>query len=196
MNRVMPTLTHPHELSTPSLWVRRWAHLIRPAGTVLDVACGHGRHLRWLAARGYRVTGVDHNRAAIAALAPLGQALCADLENDPWPFEGACFDGVIVTHYLWRALFPSLIASVAPGGILLYETFAHGQQTLGRPRRPDFLLQPGELLQHCASLRVVAYEDGFCTSPDRFIQRIAALRPDTAAGSSPTRSRLDAPVTA
>ena len=83
---------------------------------------------------------------------------------------------MVVTNYLWRALLPTMVDSVAPGGVLIYETFAAGNETVGKPSRPDFLLRPGELLAACAGLRVVAYEDGFQTSPDRFVQRIAAVR--------------------
>ena len=83
---------------------------------------------------------------------------------------------MVVTNYLWRPLLPCLVDSVAPGGVLLYETFAHGNATVGKPSRPEFLLQPGELLAACAGLRIVAYEDGFEAAPARFVQRIAAVR--------------------
>jgi hypothetical protein len=98
------------------------------------------------------------------------------MENGPWPFAGRTFAGVVVTNYLWRPLLPSIVECVAPGGVLIYETFAIGNETVGKPSRPDFLLQPGELLKACASLRVVAYEDGFMDNPPRFVQRIAAVR--------------------
>jgi SAM-dependent methyltransferase len=160
----------------PSEWVTRWAPLVRPGGSVLDVACGSGRHLRWLAARGFAVTGVDRDDAALAGLHGLGRIIVADLEAAPWPLPGQRFDAVVVTHYLWRALLPVLRESLADGGVLIYETFADGQQTVGRPSRPEFLLQPGELLQAAAGLRVVAYEDGFLDAPARFVQRICAVR--------------------
>lgn len=180
-----------HGTEPPSAWVQRWATLMAPGTTVLDVACGHGRHMRWLAQRGHPVTGVDRSPEAIAAVAGLGRAVQADIENGPWPFVGEAFGAVVVTHYLWRPLLPTLVASVAPGGVLLYETFASGNETVGRPARPDFLLQPGELLQVCADLRVVAYEDGFCTGPERFVQRVAAVREPRASGAQPPRYRLD-----
>ena len=169
-----------HGTEAPSAWVQRWSPLVRPGGTVLDVACGHGRHLRWFAGRGHPVTGVDRAPEAITAVAGLGTAVLADIENGPWPFlqdgQPRTFDAVVVTNYLWRALLPTLLASVAPGGVLIYETFAAGNETVGKPSRPDFLLQPGELLQACAGLRVVAYEDGYQAVPERFAQRIAAVR--------------------
>jgi len=172
-----------HGLEAPSAWVQRWSHLVRPGGTVLDVACGHGRHLKWFAARGHAVTGVDRSPDAIAAVASLGEAVLADIENGPWPLvqdgQPRPFDAVVVTNYLWRALLPVIRQSLAPGGVLLYETFAIGNETVGKPSRPDFLLQPGELLREFADLRVVAYEDGFIAQPARFVQRIAAVRPDT-----------------
>jgi SAM-dependent methyltransferase len=132
--------------------------------------------MRWFSARNHPVAGVDRSSDAIDSVAGLGQAVLADIEGGPWPFAGRRFAGVVVTNYLWRPLLPTIVDSVAPGGVLLYETFACGNETVGRPSRPDFLLQPGELLRACAALRVVAYEDGFLGQPERFVQRIAAVR--------------------
>lgn len=170
-------------LPGPSPWVQRWAHaLIRPGGSVLDLACGSGRHLRWLAQAGWQVTGVDRDEAALAALQGLGEIVVADLENGPWPFEGRRFDAVLVTNYLWRPLVPRILESLADHGVWIHETFATGQETVGRPSRPEFLLDHGELLRLAQGLRVVGYEDGFLDGPPRFVQRIAAVRlPDTPA---------------
>jgi hypothetical protein len=132
--------------------------------------------MRFLASRGHSVTGVDRNTEAVAMAQASGPVICADIENGPWPFAGQTFGCVVVTHYLWRPLLPALVGSVAPGGVLIYETFAAGNESVGKPSRPDFLLQPGELLQATESLRTVAYEDGFESSPDRFVQRIVAVR--------------------
>jgi len=191
-----------HSPSPPSPWLLRWAHLLPAGGRVLDLACGSGRHLRWLAGQGFAVTGVDRDAAALAAsqdLAAAGRAelLCADLEAGPWPLGERRFDAVVVTHYLWRPLWPRLLDALAPGGVLLYETFAAGNETVGKPSRPDFLLQPGELLLRCAGLRVVAYEDGFLDAPPRFVQRVVAVAPGAAAGSAgdaPARHRLIPPT--
>ena len=106
----------------------------------------------------------------------MGELICADIENGPWPLQGQQFGAVVVTNYLWRPLLPTILDSVAPGGVLLYETFAQGNESVGRPARADFLLRPGELLQAFGALRVVAYEDGFLDAPARFVQRIAAVR--------------------
>lgn len=164
-------------MAPPSDWIQRWAPLIRPGGTVLDLACGSGRHLRWLAAQGFAVTGVDRDAEALAPLQALGEILVADLETGPWPLTGRRFDAVVVCNYLWRPRFDELLATLADDGVLLYETFADGHQALGRPSRPDFLLQPGELLQRCAGLQVVAFEEGRLDNPPRCVQRIAALGP-------------------
>lgn len=165
-----------HGTENPSAWVQRWSHLIAPGSTVLDVACGAGRHMRHLSALGHRVTGVDRHPEAVAMAQASGSVICADIENGPWPFAGQTFGCVVVTHYLWRTLLPTLVSTVAPGGMLIYETFAAGNESVGKPSRPDFLLQPGELLQATVGLRTVAYEDGFESSPDRFVQRIVAVR--------------------
>jgi SAM-dependent methyltransferase len=157
-------------------WIVRWSHLIAPGGTVLDVAAGGGRHARWLAAHGHAVTAIDRDADAMAALADCAEAIAADIEEGPWPLSGRRFDAVVVTNYLWRPLVPTLLASLASGGVLLYETFAAGNETVGRPRRADFLLARGELLDLAAGLRIVAYEDGFLRGPARYVQRLAAVR--------------------
>ena len=162
-------------IEEPSAWVRHWAVRIPAAGRVLDVACGSGRHLRWFAERGARVTGLDRDAAAVAASQGLGRVLVADLERGPWPLAGERFDAVVVTNYLWRPLMPSLLASLADGGVLIYETFALGNEAFGRPSNPDFLLRPGELLDVCRGLHVVAYEDGVEGAPLRRVQRIVAM---------------------
>lgn len=171
----------------PSPWIVRHAGLI-PAlaagARILDLACGSGRHVRWLAERGGRVTAVDRDADATASLQGVAtEVIVADIEAGPWPLPGRTFDAVIVTNYLWRPLLPAIVASVAPGGVLLYETFAHGNASVGKPSRPDFLLQPGELLDSVRpALRVIAYEDGFLEAPARFVQRIAAVHE---AGNTP-----------
>ena len=155
---------------------------------VLDVACGHGRHMRWFHGRGHAVTGVDRSPEAIEAVAPLGEAVLADIEGGPWPWPGRRFGAVVVTHYLWRPLLPVILDSLEEGGVLIYETFAAGNETVGKPSRPDFLLQPGELIDVCRGLRIVAYEDGFEADPPRFVQRIAAVRQPH--GAPPARHAL------
>ena len=172
-------------LAAPSPWVRRWAALIRPAGDVLDLACGSGRHTRWLAAAGFAVTAVDRDEAALHALRAVARVQLADLEGAPWPLANQRFDAIVVTNYLWRPLWPQLLAALAEGGVLIYETFADGNQTVGRPARADFLLRHGELLEVARGLRIVAYEDGFADTPPRFVQRIAAVAEAGARGDHP-----------
>jgi len=184
----------------PSDWILRWAPLLlRPGASVLDLACGSGRHLRWLAAQGFAVTGVDRDAAALAPLAALAETRLADLEDgSPWPLGGRRFDAMVVTNYLWRGLFPRLVSALAPGGVLLYETFADGQQHVGRPTNPEFLLQPGELLQRCAGLHVLAFEDGWLADEGgiaRRVQRIAARASATPA-EGPRGSWLAPPIAA
>jgi SAM-dependent methyltransferase len=155
--------------------VCRWTPLIRVGGRVLDVACGSGRHVRWLVQQGFSVTALDRDAAALQPLHEIAQVVVADIEASDWPLPGQRFDALVVTNYLWRALWPSLMASLAPGAVLIYETFADGNQSVGKPSRADFLLRHGELLQLTQGLRVVAYEDGFLHDPQRYVQRIAAV---------------------
>jgi len=165
-----------HSISEPSAWVRRWSHAVAPGATVLDVACGSGRHVRWFHARGCRVTGIDRDAAATDALRAIAEIRVADIENGPWPLPGVRFGAVVCTNYLWRPLLPTIVEAVGDDGILIYETFAVGNETIGKPSNPAFLLRPGELLEASRPLRVVAYEDRFLDEPARFVQRIVALR--------------------
>jgi SAM-dependent methyltransferase len=165
-----------HDDMTPSDWVRRWTHLIPAGAEVLDLACGRGRHMRWLSSQGYAVLGVDRDAQVLAQASAWGQTLAADLEQGIWPLSGRTFQGVVVTHYLWRPTWTHLLDCLAPDGVLIYETFSRQQALIGKPSRDEFLLRPGELLEACQGLRVVAYEDGFLDHPQRFVQRIVAVR--------------------
>jgi SAM-dependent methyltransferase len=166
-----------HDLP-PSLWVRRFAPLIAANGSVLDLACGSGRHTRLLANLGYRVEAVDRDAAALGDLKGLPNVTTrlVDLEGDAWPYAKARFDGVIVTNYLHRPRFDELLASLKAEGVLIYETFMAGNETLGKPSNPDFLLQPGELLQRVQpQATVIAFEQGRIEQPrPAFVQRICA----------------------
>jgi SAM-dependent methyltransferase len=166
-------------LLEPSAWVVRWAPLIRPGGAVLDVACGSGRHARWLAAMGFEVDAVDRDPTLFAGPPPGVTLLGADLEDgSPWPYGSRRFDGIIVTHYLHRPLLPLLVGALEPGGLLVYETFAKGNERFGKPSNPAFLLAPGELLEAVRGrLRVIGYEDLAVTEPrPAVLQRLAARR--------------------
>lgn len=178
-----------HGGSEASAWVQCWSHLVPHGATVLDVACGAGRHLRWFAQRGCRTTGVDRDEAALAVSRDFAETVLADIESGPWPLARRSFDAVVVTNYLWRELLPTLIGSVAEGGVLIYETFSAGNETVGKPSNPKFLLQPGELLRAAQDLRVVAFEEGFATDPERFVQRLVAVR-ERVGGVAPARYRL------
>ncbi len=170
-----------HVFETPSTWVERFAALVPTGEGVLDVACGNGRHARLFLDRGHPVTAVD--RAMTLDDTPGLARIEADLESGaPWPLGEQRFGGVVVTNYLYRPLFRTLIRSVAPGGVLIYETFARGNERFGRPRNPDHLLERGELLDVVfGKLSVVAFEDVAVAEPKpAMIQRICAVAPDRA----------------
>lgn len=183
----------------PSAWVERFAPLIAP-GEVLDLACGSGRHSRLLADHGHPVCALDRDGAALAALAASASSGIStfqfDLENGaPWPFAPVRFAGIVVTNYLHRPLFAAMLASLAPGGVLIYETFAHGNERYGKPSNPAFLLRQGELLEvvrHSAisDWRIVAFEDGYVAAPrPAMVQRICAIR----GGTQPAAVATDFP---
>lgn len=138
--------------------------------------------MRWFAEQGHAVTGLDRAPEAVAAAAAFGEAISADIENEGWPLmrgtQARQFDAVIVTNYLWRPLFARMAQSLAPGAVLIYETFAQGNETVGKPSNPDFLLRPGELLSAFKGLRIVAFEEGFLENPPRFVQRLVAVQPE------------------
>ncbi|NKJ50933.1 SAM-dependent methyltransferase [Burkholderia sp. SG-MS1] len=164
----------------PSHWVRQWAHLIAPGGAVLDVASGAGRHARFFASLGHPVTALERDAVALDTLRGerLITPLAADLEGAPWPLSAdMTFAAVVVTNYLHRPLFAQLLHALAPGGVLVYETFAQGNESVGKPSNPAFLLAPGELLDRVRGrLRVVAFQDGFVAQPrPAYVQRICAI---------------------
>ena len=176
-----------HGLQDPSPWVMRFAGLIAAGGRVLDVACGQGRHSRCLAGLGLRVAAVDRDPQAIAALTGL-PGVCptlADIEGGPWPYAGERFHGIVVTNYLHRPLLSVLRDSLLPDGVLIYETIAAGNERYGRPSNPEFLLEPGELLELCRGLRVIAYEDLYVDAPKpALVQRVCAVQGGSAQGAS------------
>jgi SAM-dependent methyltransferase len=175
MRNLSPAATLP-----ASVWVLRFASLIRAGGEVLDLACGEGRHAQPLAGLGLRVEAVDRDAEALATLAGVEnvRARRADLEDGAWPYAGRGFDGIVVTNYLHRPLFPYLVAALAAGGVLIYETFMLGNERFGRPSNPDFLLRPGELLEAFGqALHVVAFEQGEVAQPKpAVVQRLCAVR--------------------
>lgn len=165
----------------PSPWIKRFAPLVSAGGEVLDLACGAGRHTRLFLERGHPVTALDIDLSRLGELAgaPGLETLEADLEQGgPWPLAERRFAAVVVTSYLWRPLFPHIVAAVGSGGVLLYETFSRGNERFNRPRNPAFLLEEGELIEVVrGELGVVAYEHGEIAETRRgVVQRICAVR--------------------
>ncbi|MDD5175569.1 MAG: methyltransferase domain-containing protein [Sterolibacterium sp.] len=174
------SLPKPPQFELPSQWVQRFAPLIAEGGNVLDLACGSGRHARWLAGCGYTVEAVDRNAVALEALhqIPGITTRCADIEGGPWPYSGCRFAGIVVTNYLWRPLLPLLMAALDKGSILIYETFMLGNERFGKPENPAFLLRPDEL-RHVirGHLELIAFEQGEVSAPrPAMVQRLCAVR--------------------
>lgn len=171
---------NPHLLTNPSSWVQRFAPQIAAGGHVLDLACGSGRHSRYLADLGYQVEALDRDEAALAGLANIPNIAPrhADVEEGPWPYHSRWFDGIVVTNYLHRPLLPLLINALGEGGVLIYETFMIGNERFGKPSNSHFLLRPGELLEVVRRrLHVVAFEEGEIESPKpAMVQRLCATR--------------------
>ncbi|MBE9554873.1 MAG: class I SAM-dependent methyltransferase [Proteobacteria bacterium] len=169
--------------TSPSPWVSRFAPLAPAGGAVLDLACGGGRHGRHFLERGHPVVLLDRDVSDVQDLAGCEnvEIIEADLEGEAaLPFAGRQFAAIVVTNYLWRPILPLLANAVAEGGVLIYETFGLGNEAYSRPRNPDHLLRPGELLEAFGKdLQVVAYEHGLRRDPKpRVIQRIAAVKSD------------------
>lgn len=191
--------------ASPSPWIARFAPLIPAGGRVLDLACGGGRHARLLAGMGYRVEAVDRDADALANLVGVAGVTtrCTDLENGPWPYYADVFDGIVVSRYLWRPLFPQIFNALGEGGVLIYETFMEGQQFIvpprsqtqlaaprgvdvglgrpgtdcvGKPSNPAYLLRPGELLELVGKrFTVIAFEQGEIAW-QQVVQRICVRR--------------------
>jgi len=165
----------------PSAWLCAHACHIQPGGSILDVASGYGRNARWLAAQGYQLEAVDKDAMALQSMHGVANinTRLADIEADAWPYVNRQFDAIVVCRYLYRPLLPLLVHSLAPGGVLIYETFMDGQQHYGRPQNPNFLLTSNELLRvYMADLTVVAFEQGLLQqSPPAMLQRICAVNP-------------------
>jgi hypothetical protein len=168
-------------LGIPSPWVRRFAHLVAKGGAVLDLAAGAGRHARFFAGRGHPVAAGDRHldgRADLGADGPI-ERIRADLEDgSPWPLGERRFAGIVVANYLHRPLLPRLAEALAPGGVLIYETFAVGQGAFGRPSSENYLLRPNELVEAYAPLlALVAFEHGIDYAPNpKAVQRLAAVK--------------------
>ncbi len=176
-----PEIPRHLRMTEPSAWVTRFAPLAPKGRPVLDLACGGGRHARYFLGRGFKVTAIDRDVGAVADLNSNPNALIleADLEDgSPWPLAGQTFGAVVVTNYLYRPLFGTLLDSLESGGILIYETFARGNEAYSKPRNPDHLLRSGELLALAEGrLQVIAYEHGIRVTDcgPGVIQRMAAI---------------------
>ena len=165
-----------HHKSQESDWVKRFAHHVPHDSNVLDVACGSGRQGRFFLNKGHQVTFVDKDVTEVGDLVehPNARMIAGDLEAGPWPLGKKQFQCMVVTNYLWRPNFKRLLLHL--DGLLIYETFAEGNEQYGRPQNKDFLLQKGELFErirgHC---QVIAYEQRTLHYPSQaIVQRIAA----------------------
>ncbi|MEZ5739261.1 MAG: class I SAM-dependent methyltransferase [Burkholderiaceae bacterium] len=170
----------PRREARPLPWVERWLQGCQPGQQMLDLACGSGRHVQAGLALGLRVLAVDRNAQALARLPRGTETLCADLEGQAWPFMDRRFDVIVVTHYLFRPRLALLAGLLAPGGRLIYSTFAHGNARFGKPSNPDYLLAEGELWARArlAGLSVIAYEHGLDPGESpAIVQRLCAVRP-------------------
>lgn len=177
------TLLRTDFAEPPSDWLMKHATHIKPCGSVLDVAAGKGRNARWLAQHGFKVEAVDRDSEALDSIKGVDNISLkvADIENEAWPYIGRLFDAIVVCRYLHRPLFFALYESLAPGGVLIYETFMQGHEAYGRPSNPDFLLRPGELLEvFDRQLEVITFEEGYQELPKpAMMQRICAIRNPT-----------------
>jgi len=165
---------------SPSSWIVKFAPLIKSQGLVLDLACGSGRHAKWLAQQGYQVDALDRDPIATSSMQGIDgiRIQLTDLETTEPPSFEHSYDGIIVSRYLHRPLLTSLATILKPGGILIYETFMRGNERYGKPSNPDFLLMPDELLNtYSPLLNVISFEQGEVMEPKpAMLQRICAQK--------------------
>ena len=164
----------------PNKWVECYSSLIPSGGSVLDLACGSGRHTGMLLNKGYQVTAVDIDTTLIKqnfSNKNLNIVKC-DLESlSFWPFEKNSFLGIIVVNYLHRPLFSKIIESLREEGVLVYQTFADGHSRYGKPKNPDYLLKRGELKTVFDSMKIISYQHGYLSYPSQsIIQRICCVK--------------------
>lgn len=180
--------------ASPSPWMVEYAGCIPKAGRVLDLACGSGRHAIWLAAQGFQVHAVDRDVQATAHMQGMQniQVTIADIESGTWPESDELYDGIVVSRYLFRPLLQKLAAMLKPDGVLIYETFMAGNERYGRPRNPDFLLQPDELSTvYAPLLKIHAFWQGEVAGDvPAVMQRICAINSRSEAGSQASNSSL------
>ena len=195
---ILKSISIHSDLQKPSAWVLRFAPLVSQNGSVLDLAAGRGRHGRLFLKRGNQVTLVDRSLEGLRDLENEDRAevIQADLEDgSPWPMMGRIFAGVVVINYLYRPLIKDLLKSIEPEGVLIYETFSRGNEAYGRPSNPEFLLDPGELLEFVAgTMQVLAYENGIERKGEleKVVQRICAVRHSSARyGGKPAPSPIN-----
>ena len=155
------TLPPVSRMPRPSTWFLWHAHRLGPGARVLDLACGEGRHSLAAAVSGAHVTGVDRDETRIATARELAEAQNLSIEwrivdlEGPWPDFGG-FDAVLLFNYLDRTRMPDICELVAPGGLLMMETFTTLQRELGwGPTSDDHLLRRGELAGLVSPLRIL-----------------------------------------
>jgi len=176
-----PRTHEAQPMAGPSPWLIECSDLVPRTGRALDVACGRGRHALLIASTGLPVTALDRDAAALARLQAIADRLGLPVETRVTDLETGVVDLgepgytlVLVTRYLHRPLLPHLLLSLAPGGVLLYETFLDKQAETGHPKNPDFLLKPGELLELVKPLEVLRQFEG--ESDGNWVSAVAARR--------------------
>lgn len=140
------------------------AHRLPLSGHALDLACGLGRNAVYLADKGFSVEAWDFSDIAIASLQRTAAELELDIDTRLIDVENglvdcAIFDVIVVSNFLIRSIFPSIVEKLESGGLLFYQTFLRSGIDDGGPENPAYRLNPGELPALCNSLEIVFYNE-------------------------------------
>ena len=167
--------------------LREYSHLLPNHGKALDLACGLGGNALLLAKHDLDTSAWDLSSVGIEKLGYLARQQSTDIDAQVRDVNAELlqinsFEGIVVSYFLDRHLFPALFAALKPSGLLFYETFVRDKPPGIGPSNPDYLLEQNELLQLCGGLVIRVYREegliGDTTKGSRNVAMLVAQTPE------------------